>query len=148
MAGDRAKAACAHRNESGMRIKRFMANPPSPCRVASCRRWIAGYQTGGRQSASTPAIFATAQRVACQSKARLWSKPALLAPSTSVRMSLRSRHNRCVPPHPSRATSGCEQSQQGSRLFDHLVGTGEQVRRHVEAEQSRRLQVDDELKFG
>jgi hypothetical protein len=32
------------------------------------------------------------------------------------------------------ANSGCEQSQQGSPLFDHPVGAGEQRRRHVEAE--------------
>src|SRR6266516_2930229 len=28
MVGDAATAACAHRNESGMSIKRFMTNPP------------------------------------------------------------------------------------------------------------------------
>ena len=33
-------------------------------------------------------------------------------------------------------------------LFDHFVGDGEQVWRDVDAERSRRLQVDDELKFG
>ena len=29
--GGRGTAACAHRNNSGMRIKRFMTNPPFPC---------------------------------------------------------------------------------------------------------------------
>jgi hypothetical protein len=32
------------------------------------------------------------------------------------------------------ATSGCEQSQQTNSLFDHLVCTGEDRRRHFEAE--------------
>jgi hypothetical protein len=36
-----------------------------------------------------------------------------------------------------RATSGCEQSQQRSPLFDHLVGRGEQRRRHFKAERLR-----------
>jgi hypothetical protein len=38
--------------------------------------------------------------------------------------------------------------QKRTRLFDHLVGDGEQGRRHLDAERPRRLQVDDELKFG
>src|SRR4029079_16613522 len=32
--------------------------------------------------------------------------------------------------------------------FDHLVGNGEQFWRHVDAERSRRLKIDDELEFG
>src|SRR6516165_12660739 len=34
------------------------------------------------------------------------------------------------------------------QLFDHLVGNGEQVWRHLYAKRSRRLQVDDQYKFG
>jgi hypothetical protein len=34
------------------------------------------------------------------------------------------------------------------RLFDHLVGTGEQGRRHIKAERSGGLQVDHQLVFG
>jgi hypothetical protein len=33
-------------------------------------------------------------------------------------------------------------------LFNHLVGDGENGRRHLDADRSRRLQVDDELEFG
>src|SRR5580704_2833251 len=33
-------------------------------------------------------------------------------------------------------------------LFDHIVGDGEHPWRHLDAERSRRLQVDDELEFG
>src|SRR6516225_1325180 len=38
--------------------------------------------------------------------------------------------------------------QQKARLFDHLIDTGEQLRRHLDAERPGRLQVDDELEFG
>ena len=34
------------------------------------------------------------------------------------------------------------------QLFDHLVGNGEQVSWHLYAKRSRRLQVDDQYKFG
>jgi hypothetical protein len=33
-------------------------------------------------------------------------------------------------------------------LFNHIVCDGEQPRRHLDVEHSRRLQVDDELEFG
>ncbi len=32
--------------------------------------------------------------------------------------------------------------------FDHVVGDREHVLRHLDAERARRLQIDDELKFG
>src|SRR6202011_2863439 len=35
-----------------------------------------------------------------------------------------------------------------STLLDHLVGDGEHPWRHLDAERSRRLKVDDELEFG
>ena len=35
-----------------------------------------------------------------------------------------------------------------SRLFDDLVGAGEQHRRHGEADRFRGLEVDDQLEFG
>src|SRR5262249_15648565 len=43
------------------------------------------------------------------------------------------------------ATSGCEQSRQGSPLFDHLVGAGEQCRWYFDPECFRRLEVDNKL---
>src|SRR3974390_2454366 len=41
--------------------------------------------------------------------------------------------------------SGCEQSQQTSSLFDHLVGGGEQRWRHGQAERLGGLEVDHQL---
>jgi hypothetical protein len=38
--------------------------------------------------------------------------------------------------------------QQTASLFDHLVGDGEHPWRHLDAERSRRLKVDDELEFS
>src|SRR6516164_954859 len=46
------------------------------------------------------------------------------------------------------AITGCEQSQQSSPLFDHLVGAGEQAIRHREAKGLRGFEVDHKLVFG
>src|SRR5262249_38139530 len=47
-----------------------------------------------------------------------------------------------------RAKRRPEQMQQPVRLFNHLVGTGEQHRRDFEAEHPRDLQIDDKLELG
>jgi hypothetical protein len=49
---------------------------------------------------------------------------------------------------PGCAKTGCEQSQQGGPLFDHLVGDGKHAWRNGQAESLRGLDVDDELKFA
>ena len=51
-----------------------------------------------------------------------------LPPTTAVMMQCRERQKG--------ANSGCEQSQQGSPLFDHLVGDGKHARRDGETERT------------
>jgi hypothetical protein len=46
------------------------------------------------------------------------------------------------------AVTGCEQSQQSSPLFNHLVGACQQRRRHVDAERLGGLHIDDQLVLG
>jgi hypothetical protein len=57
------------------------------------------------------------------------------------------RLQRAAGPYRS-AISGGERSQQTADLLDHLVGAGEQRRRHFEAERSGRYQIDDEFELG
>jgi hypothetical protein len=44
--------------------------------------------------------------------------------------------------------SGCEQLQQTTPLFDHLVGAGEQSWRHGQTKRLRSDQVDDQIELG
>ena len=52
------------------------------------------------------------------------------------------------PARPLRARTGCEQSQQNPRLFDHLVGAAEQRRRNFNPDRVGGGQVDNELKLA
>jgi len=47
-----------------------------------------------------------------------------------------------------RSKQCCDQSQQGSPLFDHFVGSGEHRRQHVEARRLGSRKVDDESETG
>jgi len=46
------------------------------------------------------------------------------------------------------AITGCEQSQQSSPLFDHLVGAGEKRGRNVEGKCLRAAEVDHQFVLG
>jgi len=46
------------------------------------------------------------------------------------------------------AISGCEQSQQSSPLFDHLVGALLEKQRHFDAKCLGGLEVDYQFEFG
>ena len=46
------------------------------------------------------------------------------------------------------ATSGCEQSQQRSPLFDHLVGEREEIVGNLDTERLGGFEIDDKLELG
>jgi hypothetical protein len=54
----------------------------------------------------------------------------------------------CARSLPGSDKSGCEQSQQGNHLFDHLVGNGEEARRDRKAKRLGSFHVDDKFEFG
>src|SRR5262245_55758266 len=62
-------------------------------------------------------------------------------PSIATQSVRRNEASRC-------ATSGCEQSQQIAKLFDHLVGAGEQHRGNFKTESLRGCQIDNEIELG
>src|SRR3982074_152528 len=72
--------------------------------------------------------------------------PEVLAHKGEVRFALKNRHGQ-----PS--LSGLKSASNGlmhcsiARLFDHLVGTGEQCWRDIEPERLRRFEVDDQLEL-
>ena len=47
-----------------------------------------------------------------------------------------------------RAKSGCEQSQQRSPLFDHLVGEREEIVGNLDTERLGGFEIDDKLELG
>src|SRR6476646_5587460 len=72
---------------------------------------------------------------------RAAQRPCVIVRSTPV-----SRPSKGGPAWLLSAKSGCEQSQQGSPLFDDLVGGREQRRRHCKTERSSGSQIQDQFK--
>ena len=56
-------------------------------------------------------------------------------------------HGPVMPASENLHKSGCEQSQQGSSLFDHLVGALLQQPRHVDAQRLGGLEIDHQLEL-
>src|SRR5262245_57421423 len=84
--------------------------------------------------------------------ARLWAyrikgfgrATGSLAMSALPPGAIKSVQTRCAISRPEQVQ---QQSVQKPRLLDHLVGAGEQRRRHFDAEHPRRLSVDNKLEL-
>src|SRR5262245_5516585 len=59
----------------------------------------------------------------------------------------RSSKSICPRPRSAIDEAACKSRPRFARLFDHLVGAGEQRRRHFEAERLRSDQADDQIEF-
>ena len=59
-----------------------------------------------------------------------------------------SRHRHAVPACPLRAHFQTHTPQRAKGLVNHLIGAGEQHRRHVKAQRLGGLEIDDQLEFG
>ena len=81
--------------------------------------------------------FACSIEVACSHVSGLWMQPK---PTAGSVRELR-------PHHSLRHLVGAARGPSTSSL-DHLVGAGEQRRRHIKAERSRGLKIDDEFELG
>ena len=78
---------------------------------------------------------------------RFGSKADIDPPSADVRFTSKSGHRLTEFGCPLCATFGREQPQQNRSLFDHLVGAGEQRRRHIDTHRLPGFDVDDQLKL-
>src|ERR1700730_3716230 len=75
-----------------------------------------------------------------------WTKRSLRSAMPPIATEF-TRHDESSRSAPSGLTQ-CSKEGGPNPSFDHLVSAREQHRWHVDAEQPRRLQVDDELEFG
>ena len=78
---------------------------------------------------------------------QLFSAAAILSESILVCFSFKSGHSARPPTCRLCATSGCEQLQHRSPLFDHLVGAQQEGFRQLEAERLGDSEIDDQLEL-
>src|SRR4030095_14240435 len=104
---------------------------------------------GSHNEAMTGRFWAAWPSTVCGDNAMVASRPMksrrLIACSQSSRRDILPSQSTRLN---STSVSALGQKRTFARSFDHLIGDGDHPWRHLDAERSRRLKVDDELEFG